>query len=75
MTNEIYEETQQSIIEIPARLEDISDQLKQTNDRLSRIADALELLASVIQPQFKDRDANNSNLEVSHAPARGPQAA
>ncbi len=70
-----YEETQQSIIEIPARLEDISDQLKQTNDRLSRIADALELLASAIQPQFKDRGANNANLEVRDAPARGPQAA
>jgi ABC-type transporter Mla subunit MlaD len=53
----IYEETQQSIIKIPAHLEDISDQLKRTNDRLERIADALELLASAIQPQFKDRDA------------------
>ncbi len=53
----IYEETQQSIIKIPARLEDISDQLKRTNDRLERIANALELLASAIQPQFKDRDA------------------
>ncbi len=53
----IYEETQQSIIEIPARLEDISDQLKQTNDRLERIADALELLAPAIQPQSDYRDA------------------
>ena len=53
----IYEETQQSIIKIPAHLEDISDQLKRTNDRLERIADALALLASAIQPQFKDRDA------------------
>ncbi len=39
------------------RLEKIEEQLERTNDRLERIADAPELLASAIQPQFKDRDA------------------
>jgi hypothetical protein len=55
--------------DILVRLEKIEAQLKQIADRLEIIADVLALLASAIQPQFKDRDANNANLEVRHAPA------
>ncbi len=67
---EIQNDQTNGIVE---RLEKIEEQLKQIAERLEKIADVLELLASAIQPQFKDRDANNANLEVRHAPAPARQ--
>lgn len=45
---QIYEETQQSIIELSPRLEEVRDELIRNNKQLERIADALEKLSAIV---------------------------
>jgi len=53
-------------MEIPPRIEMVWIELEKTNKQLDRIADALELIASAVQPQFKDRDATINVQAVCH---------
>ena len=63
---DMHRETQHSIMEIPPRIEMVWIELEKTNKQLDRIADALELIASAVQPQFKDRDATINVQAVCH---------
>ncbi len=44
-------------IEMNAAFERAFERVEKIEKQLNRIADALELLASTVQPQFKDKDA------------------
>jgi mRNA-degrading endonuclease YafQ of YafQ-DinJ toxin-antitoxin module len=44
-------------IEMNDAFERAFERAEKIDEQLKRIADALELLASAVQPQFKDRDA------------------